>query len=383
MALFDRPVRMPLQTGATALKTLAWSAIVLPFIWAVFPALVIVLMAGDARRRRADDIVFTAKGFELRGGPRDGLAFAWTEIDPQTVCLEMTNELFVKKGDQPARYIQRVVVNDFTLAESAEPQELASLAVIVETIRARLRPEEPLPERAANAANALAATVELCPSCGAPIVPADESTFTCAHCHATGPMPASLRARIHDAAALTRSQAQIEALVRKILARGKASTTNRAVFAFGVLLHASAFGAAYLVYKTHDLAWVPLALAFPLITGGIARLTIAHRRALRDLTTACGAIESRAEGAPPVCRVCYAPLPKSAANDVVVRCVYCEASNVLGVGIGLHRDAQAKETEETELHDVLREQRSGTAWALGLTGSGAALLALGAWLSSR
>ena len=64
---FTSPLRLPLQTGGTALTTVLFTFILIPFYWGLWPILVLFLMGRDASRRRASDIVLSSDGREVRG----------------------------------------------------------------------------------------------------------------------------------------------------------------------------------------------------------------------------------------------------------------------------------------------------------------------------
>jgi hypothetical protein len=372
---------MPLQTGATALKTVTLTSALLPFLWGLWPFLVIFLMLNKARKRRADDLVFTEEGIEVRGGARDGLAFAWSEIDPASVQIEATNEVFTRDRDEPVRYIQRLVIGDVSLGESGELNETASLAVVQAAIVARVAPE------VAPSPHANDVLVALCPSCGAPIVPADEDRVTCARCAALIPMPNELRQRLQNAHNETLARADIEKKIRKVLARGSSANANVAITFYAMAVHLAVVPFIVLAIELRSPKWLLFAPGMALFSWGVAKMAVARRRALRDLTCDWGALESRDHSRPPVCRNCFAPLPRVLSEDVVVRCVYCGSVNVFGVGLGIGaaRDASGSDSvgRAADITDVLRAQRAETAWAIGTGTIGFGLAALGVWLLAR
>ena len=352
--IFAKPVRMPLQTGATAFKTAVMIVLVFGFVWAIFPIFIIGLMVGDARKRRASDILFEKDGYRVLGGRQNRHGEAWGDIKPDTVWVQPTSELFMKVNDNPAQYIYRLTIDDLVIAESGDPDEIASL----ETVRRALM------EGAAAARPTAAATkppgvptveVESCPQCGAPLVPGATAEVTCAYCGAKAPLPEKLRDTVQLANEADRAHAHIEVSVSRTLRRGGAATTNWLITGFAVTAALALVGV--IVTSLHGGRPAQLAiLMVPLAFGAGAQLLIARRRALRALTLGCAAMTSLDPSHAPMCRRCRAPLP--ASDDplrIIVTCVYCQTKNILGLPLGI-----AEETVQAndEIESVIEDQRS-------------------------
>jgi hypothetical protein len=346
MTRFVRPVRMPLQTGATAFRSISFSFLLDIAVCGIWPLLVIFLMLRDARRRRASDVVLTSDDLTVEGGPRAEASWAWNDPALARATFEPTTELFVRSGDAPAEYIHRFSIDEIVIAETADPEENASIATLVDVIRSASAPE------AARAAPSV--EVAGCTSCGAPLAPADAEEVRCPFCGASSPMPTALRGRIRDAVALDRSRRGIQRSVEQAILGGSADRTNTALTLYAVAGHAAAPLVALVGWLVRG--WLTLLpLVVPFAAAGYARSCIAHRRALRALVVGCAAITPDDPSHPSLCRACRAPLP-SPADGVIVTCVYCGTANVLGFSLGGPAEASAAQGElETT---IARQRRS-------------------------
>lgn len=204
-----------------AFKTVAMSFILLPFLWGLWPILVMYLMARDARRRRASDIQLDEYGWVTRVALGRLVHFGdWKHLRPESVTVTQTSELFVKKGDAPAKYVWRLAVGNMVLAESGDEEEIASFEVVARVMRDAATPRTGAPPPAPLI------QVALCPQCGAPLVPCDAADVTCAYCTCRAPLPAALRETIRLAAQADRAQADLGRYVRKALTSGHPVATN-------------------------------------------------------------------------------------------------------------------------------------------------------------
>src|SRR5262249_17950583 len=105
---FVKELRLPLQTGATALTTVLFTFALIPFYWGIWPILVIFLMGRDAARRRASDITLEPRGFRIQGGPHAGFFRPWKGLVLQGTYVQSTDETYYKSGDDPTVYIQQL-----------------------------------------------------------------------------------------------------------------------------------------------------------------------------------------------------------------------------------------------------------------------------------
>jgi hypothetical protein len=341
---------MPLQTGATAFKTSAFSFILILFLWGVWPILVIFLMARDARRRRASDIVFDDDGFRIEGGRHDGYEHEWQTIDPRGVNVAETDELFVKSGDKPAQNIHTLTVDGDVIAESGDPEEIASLHVVARIIAEASGKETVVP---APKGDAIA-----CVSCGAPLVPRDGDVMTCAYCNHGTPVPPALREAIRSAAEQDRSRDRVARAVERLLSSGRALSTNRAVLAFFLAGHLVVPAALLALSATGNGALAASMLLYPVALAAVVRILLARRHALRALTMGCAALTSFDPTQPPRCRRCLAPLPPIERS--VATCPYCRASNVLGLSLGMSHGSPGA---EEEIEQVVDRQRASVLMA--------------------
>lgn len=393
---------MPLATGATALRTAFFSAFLAAFLTpfflvvkfayeasaafgimlcvatAVWP-LILVLMARDARRRRASDIRFDEEGFTVIGGPHDHYRRRWTSIEPSNVHVRETTELFEGKSDGSVQNIFRFVVGGAILAESGDPTEIASLRALQRAIQVAVTPNA---ESAAGSEGLVpTVAVESCTQCGAPLVPSDVDEVLCVHCGAKNVVPASLRESIRLAAEADRARDDLGRTVSHALSRGNAVPVNYAVFAFSLLGSSALFLAWIAIWK--GAPWLALtALGAPFALAGVARMLVARRYALSALTFGCAALTQSDPKRTPLCRSCRAPLPKS--DDparVIATCAYCRTANVLGLPPGLVAETKEVVASSAQIEDVLRQRRSSVrTWAF-VAAFGVILTAVGSVLA--
>ncbi len=110
---------------------------------------------------------------------------------------------------------------------------------------------------------------------------------------------------------------------------------------------------------------------------------VADRIAVRHLALHASARRPLSAGDPYGCRNCGAPLePKGPAEGIVVRCVYCDADNVLG--LDLRPQARDAEPERRAIERALErrgdERRAGW-WRIAAAGS-VTVLCLLHWIPS-
>ena len=360
---FTSPLRLPLQTGGTALTTVLFTFILIPFYWGLWPILVLFLMGRDASRRRASDIVLSSDGLEVHGGPHDDFSSTWASIEPRSTYVQATDELFYKNGNEPSVFIQQLLVGGIELARGGDPEEVASLRALASLVD----------EAAGGAAPAVSApaNVGMCPSCGAPLTPVDADTTRCVYCSSMVAVPPHVREAVRATATARREGARMTTPVRRALTGGSASTVNRLVLACGIAGHGAApFAIAALVAHEPWLVLVPAAV--PVVLAAMARAVISKRIAVRALAFGCAAIAPADPAHAPSCRRCRAPLAMADELGVLAVCAYCGATNVLGIDVG---NALAGAEGFAEVDDVIARHRRSVAksWALGMAGLAACL----------
>ena len=343
-------------------KLVLISFILVPFVWGIWPLLVILLYWRDARRRRASDVVLDELGIEIRGGPRSGTSLAWLEIDPVQTRVEQTEELFVKEGDSPAVYMQRLLVSGMEVARGADRQEVASLRTVAALIAeaARGATERITPR----------VTVAQCPSCGAPLTPVDDPTTCCAHCGDTIAVPHALRTAARETAAIDAAHRRVDAAVRRALTGGSSKSANRAIAGLALTGH-SVLPVAFVALEARDLVLVLVPVALTFAVGAFAWSVISKRIAVRGLALGCAALAPSDPGHPPLCRRCCAPL-RVGGSAAIATCAYCRTTNVIGLALGgfdPHRDT-------LEVRRVLERHTRDRVLCAMLE---VAALALGAW----
>ena len=355
---FTSPLRLPLQTGGTALSTVLFTFVLIPFYWGLWPILVLYLMGRDASRRRASDIVLSSDGLEVRGGPHHGYAAKWSEIAPQSTYVKLTDEVFYKQGDDPTVFMQTFVVGDIELARGGDVEEVASFRALASLVEQAARGVAPGVSAPPN--------VGMCPSCGAALVPVDDDTTRCAYCAAVVAVPPHVREAVRATAVARREGARMTTQVRRTLTGGRASTVNRLVLACG-LSGQAAVPLAIAAFVEHDagLAFIPLVV--PVILAAMARAVISKRIAVRSLAFGCAAIAPADPSHAPSCRRCRAPLAAVDELGALATCAYCGATNVLGIDVG---NALAGAEGFAEVDDVIARHRRSVAksWAIAIAG---------------
>jgi hypothetical protein len=370
-------VRLPLQTGASALRDCVGTTIVASLIvWLAVGVMIGGVVGGftggsasivlgapfiavfisfaaigswigglvSARMHRASDLELDADGFTIRGGRKDGFFVTFAELKPYAVTIEDAVSGAVRRYSGQTKYKRAVFIKAqgdiHLIAETAEDDEEASVRGLMEAIEERLEPSTP-PKKRPD-------LVVLCTGCGAPVTPVDADETTCKHCSAKTPMPAEVRKRIEAGAA----HAHLETAVAKVLAQPGATGINVLLAVVMAVVSVSGLlGPIALIYAPRiGMALVALALTMFFV----ARARIDGRRALRDVTLGFAAKTDKAGAS--CCRVCTGGLP--AGENVVVRCVYCDAMNVRGLDFG--RGGASKATLEEEL--ARRASTARLAW---------------------
>lgn len=386
-ARFARPVRVPLQTGASSLTALLFSLLGATFVvfglgsceianhanasgdavgkgvllfFAVVGtavgALTMGLLAHYARKRRASDIVFDSDGVAIEGGAFHGRSWTWGVIDPSQSEITTDQSEYVEINGKRT-YARKLAIDGFVVAVSSSEEEQRSFAAVLDAVRAgasKGAPVTPAPK---------AAQVLACGSCGAAVVPTDAPSVPCRYCAAPVAVSDELRERVRAARGLAVDRARSDAMVGRVLRQPGASRTNVFLSMTALALYVASPVALGLVVSAHPNRAL-VAVAFVLLAITFVRADIASRKALRALVTGFAARAPAREGEPCSCRRCAAPLPDATDAAVVVRCVYCQAANVLG--LELRAEAASAKSDESELESALAARRKESVVRVGL-----------------
>lgn len=349
-------------------------------------------------RARPSDIVLDAAGVRVEGGRHGGIAVPWSQLQGDACRLERGTDHGLTAGDILAanwsegeragtEIVHLVVTRGGTrlvLAEATTADERASLATLFESIQAG-RGE--LDDDAASTEPVGDVELVRCGACGAAVVPTSAERIACHRCGAAVEIPERLRVRVRAGDALAKARTRIDRTVASLLDQPGALRTNLGFLLGGtamVLAWPGAIAAAVWLYRQDNLAALRVLalLVFPLaLIAGLfvlLRATLVDRVALRLLTLDFGARDPRRPGDPFGCRACGGPLPH-AEQAVVVRCVYCEADNVLG--LDLRARAHRSDTTASSLDDAIATRaRERRRWRWRLLPA-VLSTAAGAWLS--
>ncbi len=394
---FERPVRLPLQVGASAVwnaaiasatvvpaavlllvslvaAVLAW--IVVIFAWEV--ALFVLFLEGflvytgvkrlrRALRQRPTDVILDRDGLRFEGGKRHGQRLAWGDIDGARSMIEPRKDS--ELADLHALVLCRRDGNRMEVAVADNQGERQSLAALLATIQAAAGgspPAEPPPPSGP--------VLLACGNCGAAVRPEVADQVTCASCGQTVAVSRELRERIRAAAILPGARADSARLVERLLEQPGAHSANLWL-TIGAL---PAFAAWFVALITGVVLWtraqletsdVFLLSVFAVATVlGVAFLLqrrIVDRGALHLITVGLSADPPVEEGGEYRCRQCAAPLPP-AAGEVLARCAYCATDNVMG--LDLRAPAEQAWREKLNLGKTLEQRRTDrrrwTRWAL-------------------
>jgi hypothetical protein len=298
-----------------------------------------------AWRARPTDIVLETDGLRVDGGPHHGLSLLWAEIGVPAV-VDVTTK------DDVGRVCE-LRLGDLAIAEADDDGEIMSLEEVASALDARIKASKGLQPTARASSCVLA-----CHRCGAPLAPAAEESVVCAHCAERTGMPPDVRERVRAAAEWPAARRRVDRLAAHLLDQpGARSTTILLVLSLALIGGAwPATVWAYVhAYRAHhltlDRGFELAALPFLLVIDGffLSRVRMVDRRALASFVTVFGASPPVVPGDPPRCRSCGAPL-RTSDDATVVRCVFCDVSNVTGVDLR----SLAGRTEESQ--DSLEEE---------------------------
>jgi hypothetical protein len=436
-------VRLPLQVGTSSLLgfsrvaaafvpgALLLASLVLPPLfapwdeawelygkyWVLYPFAVGLGLAllGYARvhfwlslRERPSDVHFDQEGFRVEGGPQHGLTVPWSAVDPdrcQILASRKRNlELFGHEHHDDCEICKKEArVHNFwqlrvgleggrtiELASAEGKEEEASFAALCDSIRSMAQAARSGPGSIAR--QPPQEGVLRCPGCGAPVPPGDADVVQCAYCRGVVPVPRELRARLVALGVRDREQRRSDTLLRRLIRQPGARSTSVAL-AFSAVPSLLAWPATFVTMVVlYLLAFlrVPNALmlslsafAFIVAMFYLVRGRFTDRQALRLLSLHFAARPRPGTDQGKDCRMCGAPLPE-AGNALVVRCVHCDAENVMGIDV--LRQATTQRSQAASLDEALAtrararsQHRRGWLAALALVAlaSGGVFLSLG------
>jgi hypothetical protein len=428
-------VRLPLQIGTSSLWSLArCSATLLPGL-GLLPVGLLVMASGSGGsnvkaglgvmviavlltifsvmhirlsiRNRPSDVLLTKDGIQIEGGPYGGRRYTWAELnefpsnlfdteESRITILGILRSLATRDGEMGMSDIRVLKLQlrlangeEMIVAEAERPIEQDSLRALHDSLRSGnwRGDKQKDPRQGAMQARAKQQQqgihVLTCQQCGAAVAPDDKPSATCRFCRFQMAVPHETQERVRAARQVSGARAVTEKLIVGLLQQPGADRTNKLLLFFGIPMMlvwplAFAIGAVRGLLRDIefiDFLWLGL---FPLATilalFFVLRAQLADRQALRLLTLNFGAKEPARPGDPYTCRSCDAPLPDSPGN-VVVKCAYCAADNILG--LDLRREAAPATEEAKGLEDAVAQRSQERFLWRALTGVAGVLLLLG------
>lgn len=223
-----------------------------------------------------------------------------------------------------------------------------------------------------------------CTSCGAPVSPDDRAEVTCAACTKLVAVPETLRERVRVSRLAPPLAAMRTRAITDMTELPDARTTGILLRALGWMM-LLAWPAMFLAlaYAHVELGVGVVALA--LVTGIAMDVAIYYAMLPRVVVrqafpVALEQFAARAGGHDtPLCRHCSAPLPAVDDATTIVRCVFCDADNLLGRE--LVRALPALASEARELEPAARAWRDDRRRSRMLGGIGLVVLATGVAMS--
>lgn len=330
----------------------------------VFVAFAVAQLAAMIRAR-ASDVVLDGDGIHIDGGVHGGTRVPWSELAPERCRLEHDPKLEITK-----LVVERADGTRLVLALAEAPEERESLGALHASLHAGAWPSQ----AGANVQDAVSDGAEIvrCGACGVAVVPDVEPHVRCHRCEATVELPPDVRAKVRAEQRGKAARGSIATLVTRLVEQPGATRINLLFVLGGTAMILAwpasiALGAWSWSRDDLDALRVLSLLVFPLaLIPGVfmlLRATLVDRFALRLLTLDLGARTPTRDGDPFGCRACGGPLVV-AEGEVVVRCVYCEADNVLG--LDLRAKTRREQSSAVSLAEALawrtRERRRWRLW---------------------
>lgn len=379
----ERTIRLPLQTGTSALQlwtrgvvltTLALALVVglvlllvhvglavLPHVFVLGSPVVLGLgftglgFLRKAPRARASDVALSPEGLRIEGGPH-----AWAYRDPMGWAAIAGDDWRVREPEEPAGKGATCLYagpesEEISLAEAKSPEEVISVRQLAETLgRVARRRASPQSEPATGGP-----TMLRCARCGSPVPGADAPEQRCAHCGSSVPVPEGVRERVRAARRVASSAKVTPQLVQRVLEQPRAKTSNVVLLVGAAAMVALVPAAVWMGVELSLAGKLGLAGAIGLVllpvslfwaVYGLLYSILVRRRAVGLVALRLGASPVAGAAGGHACRNCSAPLPAAEAG-IVVSCEYCAAPNVLG--LDLRAEAETAASQEQELQDDL------------------------------
>jgi uncharacterized Zn finger protein (UPF0148 family) len=340
--------------------------LIVPYVFAIFAGVALIAYGRKhlalALRERPSDILFARDAMRIEGGRMNGFSAAYVEIESVRLVGRHEKLEIIEGEDKKQENFWRLMLelkdgSTQQLGSAEDPRERDSLQALCDTLResirrndktAAQRPPQPVPLK--------------CSGCGAPAVPEDAEAIKCPYCGTAIHIADDVRQRIRAArsrdAAMKKSQKLVEKLVNQpgalrtsffvFLAAFPSLLAWPAAIAFGMFLYALCFLRIPDVFLLSLAAFGVIAALYYLVRGQLT-----DRQALRLLTLGFAARAPGAEGGVHHCRQCNGPLVEP-PGQVLVRCAYCSAENVLGLDV--RGDANKSKDEVQSLDQALHRR---------------------------
>jgi hypothetical protein len=425
-------LRIPLQTGdGFAMSLFLWSAfwmlalaacvaglVLLAFgHWIVGPLLALVgaFFVGafwsfprDVWVARPCDLELTPDGFRVLGGFRAGAGMRWDQLDAaasglrlgkallamELVAVTRSGELVpLAEGEEHESFV--AALDAFRASEGLEPVPPRFSSGHDQAVRLRGDSSRSVQQEQPSRDRGQPVVVEIirCKRCGAAACPIDAPHTICRYCDHPVPMLRSVRRRLREASSRAALQERNRRALQRLLKQPSAPITLALMDALAVFMVACWLLCAAVVGRAVNRSMLDFelalsAIAAPLLLAVVlsimASVVSSRRAAVRAVAVDFAAIAPAEAGKPHGCRVCGAPLPE--LDQPVVRCAYCESSNVLSCArprapAGV-KD-RAHEVEETLAHQqseqIVRFIFLVVVGAPALYGAAVALARLAVW----
>ncbi len=404
----ERELRLPLQVGTSSLAGFArasaafipgcllivsivlpamlapWDEaaevyphLIVPYVFAIFIGIALIAYARKhvwlAFRERPCDILFGPDGFRIEGGRINGFTVTWPDIEWIRLTgrhekLELVEDAEGKKAEN----FWRLVVctrdgSEHVLGTAEDLRERDSLQALCDTIHESIRKSDKSQPQKAEPPPPLK-----CSGCGAPAVPADAQVVNCPYCGTPIRIPDDVQMRIRAINKRDAAAQRSEKMIEKLIHQPGALRTSFFVFLAAIpsmLAWPAAIIGAGVLYALCYLRVANAILLAIAAFGVIAALyylvrgQLTDRQALRLLTMSFAAHAPTAAGGAHHCRQCNGPLIEP-PGQVLVRCVYCGAQNVLG--LDARGDAQKGRAQVESLDEALSKrsvERSRWRWS--------------------
>lgn len=367
------PLRLPLVTGGSAVEYLlgvsifgavagiplffltlmpGWMALPLGLLAAAW-AFGVLFTPWTLRDTRARDVIIDLEAgtVTVDRGPRHG------EVLPSSRARELL-------ADDPEAL--------------TDPEEIASRQALRETFVALAGGPEGVP-REPTLEGDEAIVLATCEGCGAPAPASADASVPCERCGTSVAMPAPLRERVARGETSTRAATETDAALADLFRQPGPRTTNWLVWiaAFPAIvawpLAGVIFDEFFQIRGVFSRWYLPLlfatAFSFSSALLLVLRIRVDARRAFGLVCLGFHARPPSAEGEPPGCGGCGAPLSPT-WSTAVERCRYCRVENVRAVLLPMPRAHLGKQLDDLQALLATRvARRSRDRRLLGIAGA--------------